>query len=238
MVVLLPAPFGPRKPKKRPRATWKVSRSTAGLPRKTLVSPRATMASGGGCRGRRRVRRTAGPASRSSGSPSSVVNPFYRTGAGPAGGASGNVESAGMAPSREERPPRHERAQAAGTARRHHHEAGQADGGEGGEHRQQDPQQRPAGGEGPPAAVHGSAAQPARDTITATEYAKRFSSKTRSAGLFVVHLCSHPRSLAPPSRRRPVSGYGVGPCPRSTACCRCTTATKCTRSRCARRPDA
>ena len=32
MVVLFPAPFGPRKPKKRPRATLKRRPSTAGLP--------------------------------------------------------------------------------------------------------------------------------------------------------------------------------------------------------------
>ena len=31
MVVLLPAPFGPRKPKKRPRATLNRSPSTAAL---------------------------------------------------------------------------------------------------------------------------------------------------------------------------------------------------------------
>src|SRR5204863_4618303 len=45
IVVLLPAPFGPRKPKKRPRATRKEMWSTAGRPRKTLVRPRTTMAS-------------------------------------------------------------------------------------------------------------------------------------------------------------------------------------------------
>src|SRR5688572_5146581 len=46
IVVLLPAPLGPRKPKKRPRATLKVSPSTAVFSRKTLVRPRTTIASG------------------------------------------------------------------------------------------------------------------------------------------------------------------------------------------------
>ena len=44
MVVLLPAPLGPRKPKKRPRATLKVRPFTAVVLPKTLVSPRTTMA--------------------------------------------------------------------------------------------------------------------------------------------------------------------------------------------------
>src|SRR5688572_8791023 len=45
IVVLLPAPFGPRKPKKRPRPTLKVRPSTAVFSRKTLVRPRTTIAS-------------------------------------------------------------------------------------------------------------------------------------------------------------------------------------------------
>src|SRR5688500_17626626 len=45
MVVLLPAPLGPRKPKKRPRATLKVRSSTAVFSRNTFVRPRTTIAS-------------------------------------------------------------------------------------------------------------------------------------------------------------------------------------------------
>src|SRR5262249_28946098 len=45
IVVLLPAPFGPRKPKNRPRATRKERWSTAVVWRKTLVRPSTTMAS-------------------------------------------------------------------------------------------------------------------------------------------------------------------------------------------------
>src|SRR5258708_30905642 len=45
MVVLLPAPLGPRKPKNRPPPTRKDNRSTAVVWRKTLVNPSTTMAS-------------------------------------------------------------------------------------------------------------------------------------------------------------------------------------------------
>src|SRR5262245_47664119 len=48
MVVLLPAPFGPRKPKKRPRATRNERSSTAAALLKSLLSPRTTIASPGG----------------------------------------------------------------------------------------------------------------------------------------------------------------------------------------------
>src|SRR5947207_7300667 len=44
MVVLLPAPLGPRKPKKRPRGTSKERSSTATFLRKALVRWRTTMA--------------------------------------------------------------------------------------------------------------------------------------------------------------------------------------------------
>ena len=45
IVVLLPAPFGPRKPKKRPRATRKDTRSTAVCRRNVFVRPSTTIAS-------------------------------------------------------------------------------------------------------------------------------------------------------------------------------------------------
>ncbi len=45
MVVLLPAPFGPRKPKKRPRATRKDTWSTAVWRRNVFVRPSTTIAS-------------------------------------------------------------------------------------------------------------------------------------------------------------------------------------------------
>ena len=45
MVVLLPAPFGPRKPKKRPRATRKDTWSTAVCRRNVFVRPSTTIAS-------------------------------------------------------------------------------------------------------------------------------------------------------------------------------------------------
>src|SRR2546428_12585473 len=48
MVVLLPAPLGPRKPKKRPRGTSKETSSTATFLRKALVRWRTTMAGPGG----------------------------------------------------------------------------------------------------------------------------------------------------------------------------------------------
>src|SRR5438128_4019468 len=44
MVVLLPAPLGPRNPKKRPRGTSKETSSTATFFRKALVRWRTTMA--------------------------------------------------------------------------------------------------------------------------------------------------------------------------------------------------
>ena len=45
IVVLLPAPFGPRKPKKRPRATRKDTWSTAAFCLYTFVRPSTTIAS-------------------------------------------------------------------------------------------------------------------------------------------------------------------------------------------------
>src|SRR5438874_7782799 len=47
IVVLLPAPLGPRKPKKRPRGTSKETSSTATFLRKALVRWRTTMAGPG-----------------------------------------------------------------------------------------------------------------------------------------------------------------------------------------------
>ncbi len=52
MVVLFPAPFGPRNPKKRPRATWKDTRSTAVCRRNTFVRPSTTIAAASSIKGK------------------------------------------------------------------------------------------------------------------------------------------------------------------------------------------